>query len=57
LEVGFFSIEQAMNMLTWKNLRLRLEYCLNDAVQPFYVEFQGTEVEGILFKLENQQTF
>jgi 8-oxo-dGTP diphosphatase len=57
LEVGFFSIEQAKDMLTWKNLRLRLEYCLNDAVQPFYVELQGTEVEKIIFKLEVQQTF
>lgn len=35
LEVGFFSIEQALEMVTWKNLRLRLEYCLNDEVQPF----------------------
>ncbi|MEK3747476.1 NUDIX domain-containing protein [Paenibacillus sp. FSL E2-8871] len=57
LEVGFFSIEQAMDMLTWKNLRLRLEYCLNDAVQPFYVELQGKEVEEVIFILENQQTF
>lgn len=44
-------------MVTWKNLRLRLEYCLNDEVQPFYVELRGTEVEEIIFKLENQQTF
>lgn len=48
LEVGFFSIEQAMDMLTWKNLRLRLEYCLNDDAQPFYVELWGTEVEKII---------
>lgn len=48
LEVGFFSIEQAMDMLTWKNLRLRLEYCLNDDAQPFYVELRGTEVEKII---------
>jgi ADP-ribose pyrophosphatase YjhB (NUDIX family) len=57
LEVGFFSIEQALERVTWKNLRLRLEYCLNDAVQPFYVELQGTEVEEIIIKLENRQTF
>lgn len=57
LEVGFFSIEQALEMVTWKNLRLRLEYCLNDEVRPFYVELRGTEVEEIIFKLENQQTF
>ncbi|MNV61012.1 NUDIX domain protein [compost metagenome] len=48
LDVGFFSIEQAMDMLTWKNLRLRLEYCLNDDAQPFYVELRGTEVEKII---------
>ncbi|MEK3660446.1 NUDIX hydrolase [Paenibacillus sp. FSL F4-0236] len=48
LEVGFFSIEQALEMVTWKNLRLRLEYCLNDEVQPFYVELRGTEVEEII---------
>lgn len=46
-----------MDMLTWKNLRLRLEYCLNDAIQPFFVELRGTEVEEIIFKLENQQTY
>lgn len=48
LEVGFFSLEQALEMVTWKNLRLRLEYCLNDEVQPFYVELRGTEVEEII---------
>ncbi|MNO91065.1 nucleoside triphosphate pyrophosphohydrolase [compost metagenome] len=57
LEVGFFSIKQALDRITWKNLRLRLEYCLNDDTQPFYVELQGTEVEEIIIKLENHQTF
>lgn len=53
MEVGFFSIEQALEMLTWKNLRLRLEYCLNDEKQPFYVELRGIDVEEIILKLEN----
>ncbi|MBY3620740.1 NUDIX hydrolase [Acinetobacter sp. CUI P1] len=57
LEVGFFPIAQALDMIKWKNLRLRLEYCLNDAMQPFYVELRGTEVEEIIFKLEKQQTY
>jgi len=57
LEVGFFPIAQALDMVKWKNLRLRLEYCLNDAMQPFYVELRGTEVEEIIFKLEKQQTY
>ncbi|WP_340009251.1 NUDIX domain-containing protein [Paenibacillus sp. FSL K6-0276] len=57
LEVGYFSIEQAMNMVRWKNLRLRLEYCLNDDALPFYVELRGIDVEEIILKLENHQTF
>jgi 8-oxo-dGTP diphosphatase len=39
LEVGFFPLEQALEMVTWKNFRQRIEYCLNDNAQPFYVEF------------------
>ncbi|WNB93808.1 NUDIX domain-containing protein [Bacillus sp. NEB1478] len=39
LEVGFFPIEQALDMVTWKNFRQRIEYCLNESFQPFYVEF------------------
>lgn len=39
LEVGFFTVEQAMEMVTWKNFRQRIRYCLDSSVQPFYIEF------------------
>ncbi len=39
LEVGFFSIEKALEMVTWKNFRERIEYCLNEDDHPFYVPF------------------
>lgn len=38
LEVGFFPIEKALEMVTWKHFKKRIEYCLNAAVQPFFVE-------------------
>lgn len=39
LEVGFFPINTALEMVTFKNFRQRVEYCLNENNQPFYVEF------------------
>lgn len=39
LEVGFFPIEQALEMITIDNFRQRIEYCLDSSKQPFYVEF------------------
>jgi ADP-ribose pyrophosphatase YjhB (NUDIX family) len=39
LEVGFFPIEQALEMVTWKNFRQRIEYCLDENLHPFYVAF------------------
>ena len=39
LEVGFFPIELALEMVTLGNFRQRIEYCLDDSIQPFYVEF------------------
>ncbi|WP_242057417.1 NUDIX hydrolase [Pseudalkalibacillus hwajinpoensis] len=39
LEVGFFTIPTALEMVTWKNFRQRIEYCLNEAQHPFYVAF------------------
>ncbi|MDQ0859664.1 NUDIX hydrolase [Bacillus sp. V2I10] len=51
LEVGFFPISVALEMVTWKNFRQRIEYCLNDDVQPFYVEFRGNEVEELILEL------
>ncbi|MCZ8511751.1 NUDIX hydrolase [Paenibacillus filicis] len=39
LEVRFFPIETALEMVTWKNFRQRIEFCLNEELHPFYVEF------------------
>lgn len=38
LEVGYFDIDEALQMVTWKNFRERIEYCLNHK-DPFYIEF------------------
>ncbi|MEH7454460.1 NUDIX hydrolase [Gottfriedia acidiceleris] len=39
LEVGYFPIEEALAMVTWKNFKQRIEYCLNENMHPFYIEF------------------
>lgn len=39
LEVGFFPIKEALEMVTYKNFRQRIEYCLNKEDHPFYVAF------------------
>ncbi|MCG3088895.1 NUDIX hydrolase [Sporosarcina cyprini] len=39
VEVGFFPVEQALQMITIDNFRQRIEYCLDSSKQPFYVEF------------------
>ncbi|WP_040203578.1 NUDIX hydrolase [Neobacillus jeddahensis] len=39
LEVGFFPLQQAFEMVTWGNFRQRIEYCLDETVQPFCIEF------------------
>lgn len=39
LEVGFFPVEKALDMVTWQNFRQRIEYCLDESTQPFLVEF------------------
>ncbi|SMF80126.1 ADP-ribose pyrophosphatase YjhB, NUDIX family [Paenibacillus uliginis N3/975] len=38
LEVGYYEIDEALQMVTWKNFRERIEYCLNHK-DPFYIEF------------------
>lgn len=38
LEIGYFSEEQALDMITWSNYRERVELCLHGA-HPFLVEF------------------
>ena len=47
LEVGFFPIKKALEMVTWKNFRQRIEYCLDESLQPFLVEFNA-EDKGIV---------
>ncbi|MBE1553833.1 ADP-ribose pyrophosphatase YjhB (NUDIX family) [Filibacter limicola] len=39
LEIGYFPIEKALEMVTWGNFRQRIDYCLNDEMQPFCIEF------------------
>ncbi|WP_241536009.1 NUDIX hydrolase [Indiicoccus explosivorum] len=45
LEVGFFPVETALEMVTWKNFRERIEACLDEHAQPFLEEF-GNEKTG-----------
>ncbi|MGF9908472.1 NUDIX hydrolase [Brevibacillus porteri] len=39
LEAGFFPVEEALEKVTWKNFRQRIELCLREEEHPFYVEF------------------
>ncbi|RCW76816.1 NUDIX hydrolase [Saliterribacillus persicus] len=39
LEVGFYPIEQALEMVTVGNFRQRIEYCLDENTHPFYIKF------------------
>lgn len=39
LEVGFFQLEEALEMVTWNNFRQRIEYCLDEKMHPFYIGF------------------
>ncbi|MGA9289177.1 MAG: NUDIX hydrolase [Anaerobacillus sp.] len=39
LDVRFFPIDDALEMVNWKNFRQRIEYCLNEEKHPFYVAF------------------
>ena len=39
LEVGYFPIEIALEMVNWKNFRQRIEYCIDEKMQPFYIAF------------------
>ncbi|MFS0671693.1 NUDIX hydrolase [Ornithinibacillus sp. 179-J 7C1 HS] len=38
LEVGFFPIEKALDMVTFFNFRERIEYCLDERMHPFYID-------------------
>ena len=39
LEVGFFPVEEALNMVTIGNFRQRIECCLDESTHPFYIDF------------------
>lgn len=39
LDSGFFPISKALDKVTWKDFRKRIEYCLKPETQPFCVEF------------------
>lgn len=39
LDVGFFTLEEVLNMVTWSNFRERIVKILNEEEQPFYVPF------------------
>ena len=39
LEVGFFPIDEALKMVTVGNFRQRIEYCLDQSIHPFCIDF------------------
>ncbi|MGP9039854.1 NUDIX hydrolase [Cytobacillus kochii] len=39
LAVGYFPIDQALQMIEWQNYRQRVEYCLVEGRHPFFVGF------------------
>ncbi len=39
LEVGFFPLEKGLELVTWGNFRQRIELCLSEQTQPFFVAF------------------
>jgi len=39
LETGYYSVDDAMKMITWGYFRQSVEYCLRETNEPFYVEF------------------
>ncbi|MEK8128868.1 NUDIX hydrolase [Paenibacillus filicis] len=39
-EIGYFSIEEALNKITWKGFKEQIEYCINRQ-EPFFIEFNN----------------
>nr|WP_040852638.1 NUDIX hydrolase [Planococcus antarcticus] len=39
LEVAFYPIAEALEMVTWKNFKQTIEFCLNSSSHPFYIAF------------------
>ncbi|MGZ7440410.1 NUDIX hydrolase [Paenibacillus sp. TH7-28] len=48
LEIGFFTIEEALNMITWRSFREQIEYCINYKEQ-FLVEFNNQNLKRKTF--------
>lgn len=43
LEVAYYPIEEALEMISIKNFRERIRYCLDESTHPFYVDFDVFE--------------
>jgi 8-oxo-dGTP diphosphatase len=39
LEVGFFPVEEAFEMVSYLNFKERIRYSLDEGTHPFYIEF------------------
>lgn len=39
LEVRFFPIDEALKKVNYGNFKQRIEYCLDESKQPFYIDF------------------
>lgn len=39
LDVGFFPIDKALEMVNYGDFKQRIEYTLNESLHPFYIEF------------------
>ncbi|MDF2652958.1 MAG: ADP-ribose pyrophosphatase [Paenibacillus sp.] len=39
-EIGYFSMEEALNKITWESFKEQIEYCINRH-EPFLVEFNN----------------
>ncbi|MGA9172685.1 MAG: NUDIX hydrolase [Thermoactinomyces sp.] len=38
-DAGYFPIETAMRLVSWRNMKQRIFYCLDEKKHPFFVEF------------------
>ncbi|MFZ1988470.1 MAG: NUDIX domain-containing protein [Alphaproteobacteria bacterium] len=41
LEVGFFDLPKALDLVTYSNFRQRIEYCLDAARRPFFMSWSA----------------
>ncbi|RRJ65184.1 NUDIX hydrolase [Paenibacillus oralis] len=49
LEIGYFTIEEALNKITWKSFREEIEYCINYKDQ-FLVEYNNRNLKRKTFR-------